>query len=62
MAGTACLCRVGARVVEASYEERGQVSAMALGEGTTAEVAENRAAAGQPRCCLRPPCPGASPT
>ena len=34
---------LGARVVEASCEEGGQVLAMALGEATTAEVAEDRA-------------------
>jgi len=34
---------LGARVVEASCEEGGQVLAMAFGEATTAEVAEDRA-------------------
>lgn len=34
---------LGARVVEASCEKGGQVVAMALGEATTAEVAEDRA-------------------
>ncbi|MYG47553.1 MAG: hypothetical protein F4157_09395, partial [Synechococcus sp. SB0675_bin_6] len=54
---------LGARVVEASCEERGQVLAMALGEATTAEVAEDRARRRAAQVLLEPhPAPAPLPS
>ena len=54
---------LGARVVEASCEEGGQLLAMAFGEATTAEVAEDRARrrAAQVLLETHPPAPAPAP-
>ena len=54
---------LGARVVEASCEEGGQLLAMAFGEATTAEVAEDRARrrAAQVLLETHPPAPATPP-